>query len=71
MTTPGYMTGTYLGKRKKVLNVEAGITSQKNATSAKAVDTLYSNMTLWSVGCLSRHAIELEKELHFSLSRYF
>jgi hypothetical protein len=48
-TTPGYMTGTYLGKRK-VLNVEAGITSQKNATWRKeAVDTLYSNMTLWSV----------------------
>ncbi|OJV21006.1 MAG: hypothetical protein BGO21_08955 [Dyadobacter sp. 50-39] len=48
-TTPGYMTGTYLGKRK-VLNIEAGITSQKNATWRKeAVDTLYSNMTLWSV----------------------
>ncbi|MFM7429181.1 MAG: hypothetical protein ACKO1F_04700 [Flammeovirgaceae bacterium] len=26
-----YMTGTYLGK-KKVLNLEAGIISQKNAT---------------------------------------
>jgi hypothetical protein len=48
-TTPGYMTGTYLGKRK-VLNIEAGIISQKNATWRKeAVDTLYSNMTLWSV----------------------
>lgn len=48
-TTPGYMTGTYLGKRK-VLNLEAGIISQKNATWRKPVsDTIYENMNLWSV----------------------
>jgi hypothetical protein len=48
-TTPGYMTGTYLGKRR-VLNLEAGFISQKNATWRKeGLDTLYSNMNLWSV----------------------
>lgn len=48
-TTPGYMTGTYLGKRK-VLNLEAGIISQKNATWRRQdADTLYHDMLLWSV----------------------
>jgi hypothetical protein len=48
-TTPGYMMGTYLGKRK-VLNLEAGIISQKNATWRKpANDTIYENMNLWSI----------------------
>lgn len=50
-TTPGYMTGTYLGQRK-VLNLEAGFVSQKNATWSRenaASDTLYSNLNLWSV----------------------
>jgi len=48
-TTPGYMTGTYLGKRK-VWNIEAGFIGQKNATWRKEdVDTLYSSMNLWSV----------------------
>lgn len=48
-TTPGYMTGTYLGKRK-VLNLEAGFISQKNATWRKpATDTIYQDMNLWSV----------------------
>jgi len=48
-TTPGYMTGTYLGKRK-VLNLEAGFISQKNATwRREATDTIYSSMNLWSV----------------------
>jgi hypothetical protein len=48
-TAPGYMTGTYLGKRK-VLNLEAGFISQKNATwRRERTDTLYSNMNLWSV----------------------
>ncbi|KAA0991164.1 hypothetical protein [Dyadobacter aurulentus] len=48
-TTPGYMTGTYLGKRR-VFNIEAGIISQKNATWRREMtDTLYSNMNLWSL----------------------
>ncbi|REA62425.1 hypothetical protein DSL64_09215 [Dyadobacter luteus] len=48
-TTPGYMTGTYLGKRK-VLNLEAGFITQKNATwRREGADTLYSSMNLWSV----------------------
>lgn len=49
--TPGYMTGTYLGK-KKVFNLEAGFVSQKNAMSRRgetATDTIYSNLNLWSV----------------------
>ncbi|QRR02214.1 hypothetical protein [Dyadobacter sandarakinus] len=48
-TTPGYMAGTYLGK-KEIFNIEAGIISQKNATwRTEGSDTLYNNMTLWSV----------------------
>ena len=48
-TTPGYMLGTYLGKRK-VWNIEAGFIGQKNATWRKeGIDTLYSSMNLWSV----------------------
>ena len=48
-TTPGYMTGTYLGKRK-VLNLEAGFISQQNATWRRSgSDTVYNNMNLWSV----------------------
>ncbi len=49
--TPGYMTGTYLGK-KKVLSLEGGFITQKNATWRKegaGADTLYSDMNLWSV----------------------
>ncbi len=47
-TTP-YMTGSYLGK-KRVLNLEAGFISQKNATWSLADgDTAYHNMLLWSV----------------------
>ncbi|WP_128544363.1 hypothetical protein [Larkinella soli] len=49
--TPGYMTGTYLGK-KKIFNLEAGFITQKNAlwhTGATAVDTVYQNLNLWSV----------------------
>jgi hypothetical protein len=67
-TTPGYMTGTYLGKRK-VLNVEAGITSQKNATWRKeTVDTLYSDMTLWSVAAYLD--MPLNKEKGTAISAY-
>ena len=49
-TTP-YMTGTYLGK-KKILNIEAGFVSQKNATATSpdaGVTTNYHDMNLWSV----------------------
>lgn len=47
--TPGYMTGTYLGK-KKVLNLEGGFIAQKNALWRKSgVDTLYQNINLWSL----------------------
>jgi len=60
-TTPGYMTGTYLGKRK-VLNIEAGIISQKNASWRKeGIDTLYSNMTLWSVAGFMDMPLNKEK----------
>lgn len=50
-TTP-YMTGTYLGK-KKVLNLEAGFITQKDATwgldPANGVNTVYYDMNLMSV----------------------
>jgi hypothetical protein len=48
--TPGYMTGTYLGK-KKILNLEAGFITQQNATWHKenTADTVYTAMNLWSV----------------------
>lgn len=47
---PGYMTGTYLGA-KKILNLEAGFITQKNAMVHVATpgDTVYQNMNLWSV----------------------
>ena len=48
---PGYMTGTYLGK-KKVLNLEGGWITQKNATwlrESGSADTTYQNMNLWSI----------------------
>ncbi|GAA4436670.1 hypothetical protein GCM10023091_14820 [Ravibacter arvi] len=68
-TTPGYMTGTYLGKRR-VLNLEAGVISQKNATWRKAgADTVYHDMLLWSVAAF------LDKPIRESngaaLSAYF
>ena len=47
--TPGYMTGTYLGK-KKILNIEGGFITQKNALWRKTgADTLYQNINLWSL----------------------
>jgi hypothetical protein len=48
-TTP-YMTGTYLGK-KKVLNIEAGFITQKDAMWTRETvlsDTAYHAMNLWS-----------------------
>jgi hypothetical protein len=60
-TAPGYMTGTYLGKRK-VLNVEAGFISQKNATWRKdGADTAYANMNLWSVAAYMDMPVNREK----------
>lgn len=60
-TTPGYMTGTYLGKRK-VWNVEAGFIAQKNATwRREGADTLYSNMNLWSVASYLDMPLDTEK----------
>ncbi|GAB4027166.1 hypothetical protein [Spirosoma koreense] len=49
-TAPGYNTGTYLGARK-ILNLEAGFITQKNAMVHVAApgDTVYENMNLWSV----------------------
>jgi hypothetical protein len=60
-TAPGYMTGTYLGKRK-ILNVEAGFISQKNATWRKdGADTAYANMNLWSVAAYMDMPVNREK----------
>ena len=68
-TTPGYMTGTYLGKRK-VLNLEAGFISQKNATWRKTgIDTLYQNMNLWSVAAYLDMPVNSEKGT--TISSYF
>ncbi|MDJ1497524.1 hypothetical protein QNI19_31585 [Cytophagaceae bacterium DM2B3-1] len=49
-TTPGYMTGTYLGK-KKIFNIAAGIITQPNAMwyAESNGDTTYTKMLLWSV----------------------
>jgi hypothetical protein len=49
--TPGYMTGTYLGT-KKIVNLEAGFITQKNAMwrrEAGTTDTTYQNLNLWSI----------------------
>jgi hypothetical protein len=67
-TTPGYMTGTYLGKRK-VLNIEAGLISQQNATwRREALDTLYSSKNLWSVAAYLD--MPLNKERGDAVSAY-
>ncbi len=49
--TPGYMTGTYLGK-KKIWSLEGGFITQNAATWHQGntpTDTVYTPMTLWSV----------------------
>jgi hypothetical protein len=61
-TTP-YMTGTYLGRRK-VLNLEAGIISQKNATwssSDGGATTNYHDMNLWSIALFYDAPVNTEK----------
>jgi len=56
-----YMTGTYLGK-KKVLNLEAGFISQKNATwTGDATTQEYHNMNLWSVAMFYDAPVNTEK----------
>lgn len=47
---PGYMTGTYLGKRK-IWNLEGGFIHQKNAMWHRegTSDTTYQNLNLWSL----------------------
>ena len=59
-----YMTGTYLGK-KKVLNLEAGIISQNNATwtgtSVTDPDRKYYDMKLWSVAVFYDAPLNSEK----------
>jgi hypothetical protein len=69
MTTP-YMAGTYLGKRK-VLNLEAGIISQKDATwttpdTEPVYRIEYHNMTLWSVALFYDAPINKEKGTAFN-----
>jgi len=60
-TTPGYMMGTYLGKRK-IWNIEAGFIGQQNATWRKeGADTLYSSMNLWSVASYLDMPVNKEK----------
>lgn len=49
--TPGYMTGTYLGK-KKIFNLEGGFITQKAAMwhrGSAATDTVYSDLNMWSL----------------------
>jgi hypothetical protein len=61
-TTP-YMQGTYLGK-KKVLNLEAGVMTQRAATWSKealATDTSFHTMTLWSVAAFYDAPLNTEK----------
>jgi len=60
-TTPGYMTGTYLGKRK-VWNLEAGMIYQKNALRrTEGVDTLSVPLNLWSVATYLDMPVNVEK----------
>ena len=58
-----YMTGTYLGK-KKILNLEGGIISQKNATWSSpdgGNSVKYHDMNLWSVAVFYDTPLNLEK----------
>jgi hypothetical protein len=58
-----YMTGTYLGK-KKVLNLEGGFITQKNATwtgDGTVAGTQYHNMNLWSIAMFYDSPINKEK----------
>lgn len=60
-TTPGYMTGTYLGKRK-VWNIETGMIYQQNALRrTDGNDTLSIPLKLWSVASYLDMPVNLEK----------
>jgi len=66
-TTP-YMTGTYLGK-KKVLNLEAGFITQRNATwTGDGVTNTFHPMKLWSVAMY--YDAPLNRETGTALSAY-
>lgn len=59
-TTP-YMAGTYLGK-KKILNLEAGFISQKNATwNLENTDTVFNNLQQFSVAVYLDMPLNKEK----------
>ncbi len=63
-----YMTGTYLGK-KKVLNLEAGFITQKNATwtgDGTVAGTQYHDMNLWSVALFYDAPLNKEKGTAFN-----
>jgi hypothetical protein len=70
-----YMTGTYLGK-KKVLNLEAGFITQKNATQTGVVDPIdgsvsnmkFHDMNLWSVAVY--YDVPLNTEKGTAISAY-
>jgi hypothetical protein len=58
-----YMTGTYLGK-KKVLNLEGGFITQKNATwtgDGTVAGTKYQDMNLWSIALFYDTPLNPEK----------
>jgi hypothetical protein len=69
-----YMTGTYLGK-KKVLNLEAGFISQRNATETGVADPVsgvvsnhrFYNLNLWSVAVFYDAPVRAEKGSAISL----
>lgn len=71
-TTP-YMTGTYLGK-KKILNLEAGVITQNDATetgntnpfNGEVTDRIFHNMTLWSAAIFYDAPLNAEKETALS-----
>ncbi len=65
-----YMTGTYLGK-KKVLNVEAGFITQRNATwsgDGTSANTKFYDMNLWSIALF--YDTPLNKEKGTALNAY-
>jgi hypothetical protein len=60
-TTPGYMTGTYLGRRK-VWNIETGIIQQNNALRRlEGTQAVSENMTLWSVASYLDMPLNMDK----------
>lgn len=65
-----YMTGTYLGK-KKMLNIEGGFITQKNAmwrTENQGRDTVYNALKLWSIAMYAD--MPLNKQKGTAISAY-